>query len=126
MVHTTITSDMVKAQLADNIIAREHEIHHYQVNIDNYTAILANLSTEWPANLLQYKGLSTQQIAEQVPDADMIVVSNLIMADNLTKALKTEKIEQSKSKQVYDALISQLDPAEIEALLATAAAKFGV
>jgi hypothetical protein len=45
--------------LALNVVHREREVHQYQINIDNYTAMLAAMPQgEPPAEILQY--LSTK------------------------------------------------------------------
>lgn len=120
MEYTTITEEEKKANLATNILAREHEINGYQVNINNYGAMLANLPTEWPNDLLKYKDMSTQQIATNVPDEHLDLVNDLLFADKIKLLLRTEKIEQGKAKHVYNALVSQLHPDEIPALLEAA------
>jgi len=118
----TITAAQKKANLAKNIVAREHEVYGYQVNIDNYTALIALLPSEWPVELAQYQNLTPDQIVDQVPEVDIQEVSDLLFRAKILKLLKTETIEQGKAKHIYDALVSQIDPSELDALLATAAA----
>ena len=65
-----------KEILAASLEAREQEIMHYQINIDNYTIALKKISE-----------LSTQEQAE---------LSDFVQ--QLKNLLQSEKLEQKKSK----------------------------
>jgi hypothetical protein len=90
----TITEATRLATIATAVVQREHEIFHYQINIDNYTAMLA---ARWTPEEQEYH-------------------------DRIAALLLTEKAEQSKAKRVYDALIAQLPADQMDALITTAAA----
>jgi hypothetical protein len=47
---------MTKQQLQEAIEQRESEVSGYQVNIDNYTRMIAELPCEWPDDLIDFKG----------------------------------------------------------------------
>lgn len=119
----TITAEEKKAQLAQNIVYREREVHGYQANIDNYTQMLKTLPKEWPAALLQFKGMSTEQMIENVPLESLQAVIDLNFRDVIEKRVKAEMIEQRKSMHVYDAMVAQVDSAELPDMLAAAKAK---
>jgi hypothetical protein len=121
---TTLTEEQKVNQLADNVVMREREIHQYQVNIDNYTTMLANLPAgEWPENLAKYKGFTSQQVAKEVPDANIDEVSDLIFRDQVAMLLKTENIEKRKAQRVYDALVGKIAPNELASRLEAAVAR---
>lgn len=120
----SITADEKLAHLAAAVVMRESEIMHYQVNIDNYTAMLAALPAgTWPENLASYKTLALDKIAEQVASADLQAVSDLLHRDKLAALLVTEKLEQGKSIRVLNALLAQLPAKQAQALVDAAKAK---
>jgi hypothetical protein len=91
---TTITDQHRYETIATAVVQREHEIFHYQINIDNYTTMLA---ADWSPEEQGYK-------------------------DKIAALLVTEKAEQSKAKRVYDALKAQLPADQSETLIKAAAA----
>jgi hypothetical protein len=106
--------------LADNIVMREREIMSYDINIANYTAMLAALpDDEWPSHLAQYKTATLDQVPDQYDDT----VSEYQYRDRLRYLIKTEKAERSKSFRVYEALVAQLPEAERDTLIAAAIAR---
>ena len=91
--------------IADNVVARERELYQYDLNINNYEIMLAELPTgDWPEHLVQYKG----KTADQVPDEHDDEVGDLNYRDRLRGLLKTERAERKKSELVYNTLIGQL------------------
>jgi hypothetical protein len=73
--------------LASALEAREQEIMHYQINIDNYTLALDEISQ-----------LSVDERAELSA-----------FADQLRTLLASEKLEQKKSKIMYSVIKKQVD-----------------
>jgi len=73
--------------LAASLESREQEVLHYQINIDNYTIALADISA-----------LSVEERAE---------IS--VFADQLRTLLATEKLEQKKAKIMLEVIRKQLD-----------------
>jgi len=103
--------------LADNIVMREREIMSYDINITNYTAMLAALpEDEWPSHLAQYKTATLDQVPDEFDD----IVSQYQYRDRLRYLIKTEKAERAKSFRVYEALIAQIPEAERDTLIGAA------
>jgi hypothetical protein len=105
---------MVTAQEhLNNLIAaafhREMEVYQYQINVDNYTAMLAALPQDsWPSELLTYKNTPTEALPENLDDASVDLVADYQYRDRLRNLLRSEKIEQSKANRVRAALKSQI------------------
>jgi hypothetical protein len=103
--------------LADNVVMREREIMSYDINIANYTAMLAALpEDEWPSHLAQYKTATLDQVPDELDD----IVSQYQYRDRLRYLVKTEKAERAKSFRVYEALIAQIPEAERDTLIGAA------
>jgi len=120
MEYLTISQEDRQNAIADAIVARENEVFSYQLNIDNYTAILASmsdLSNEWPPAILSYKNIVPTNAALVVPDDKIDLVSQYMYRDRIQHLLKTEKIEQAKSIKVLEALKSQLPIDQIVGLV---------
>jgi chromosome segregation ATPase len=73
--------------LASALEAREQEIIHYQINIDNYTLALDEISQ-----------LSVDERAELSA-----------FAEQLRTLLASEKLEQKKSKVMFSVIKNQVD-----------------
>lgn len=95
----SITQDDQDRIVAEAVVHREKEIWHYQLNINNYTAMLASLG------------------------AGVLSEHDAAFRDKITALLGTEKIEQAKSMRVLDALLSQLPAGQAESLVLAAKAK---
>ena len=88
---------------------RELEIYHYQINIDNYTAMLAALPSDgWPAHLVGYAASSIDQLPIDMSDADVDSINDYKYRDGLRIAVRSDRAEQSKTIRVLDALKSQI------------------
>lgn len=106
--------------LADNAVMREREIMSYDINIANYTAMLASLpDDDWPEHLAQYKAATL----DHVPDEHDDIVSQYQYRDRLRYLIKTEKAERAKSFRVYEALLAQLPEDQRDTLMAEAIAR---
>ena len=97
----------------DNLVTaayhRELEVYQYQINIDNYTMMLSALpSDDWPSGLVQYKGVNADSLPYGLSDADVASVTDYQYRDRLRTLLRTEKVEQSKSIRVRDAIKAQI------------------
>lgn len=99
-------------QVADSIAGREKEIYQYQLNINNFEAMLAgiaaSLPAEWPENLLQYRSWDRDRLVATLDDATLETVTGLLFRDNLRMRIRTERIEQKKSQLVLDSLKLQV------------------
>jgi len=89
------------------ILNREEEIFGYQINIDNYTALLKSLPAEWPEHLEKYNNANDKTFLN-LPEADAFLVSDLLFRTSLEKTLMAEKIERRKAMQIMHAIESQL------------------
>jgi hypothetical protein len=99
------------AFIANAAIGREAEMSIYQVNIDNYTAMLLALPQDtWPDDIVQYQNATIESLPHDMPDDEVFKISDYQYRDRITKLLRTEKVEQVKVQHVYNALLSQLPP----------------
>ena len=100
--------------IADAIIQREREHHHYEVNRLNYLAMLSAMNADvtipkqWPANLVQYQNVFGEQLAAQLSGADYLTVTTLQHRDRVRMLLATTISEQNKVEGVYNALTTAL------------------
>jgi hypothetical protein len=105
-----ITQDEHDKNLAQSIEMRENEVYQYQININNFEAMVASLGslpTQWPAHLVQYRGMSRDQMAARIEDDDELeIAAGLAFRDELKARIRSEKMEQRKSKMVLDALVN--------------------
>lgn len=115
-------------QLADSIAGREKEIYQYQVNINNFEAMLAGMAAalpaEWPENLLQYRTWDRDRLVATLDDATLETVTGLLFRDNLRIRIRTERIEQRKAQMVLESLkLRVTDPNAVKAKIAEEKAK---
>jgi hypothetical protein len=94
---------MNKEQLQQALQQREQDVAGYQVNIDNYTAMIAMLP-EWPERLLPHRGAEPVSFLGQWPFEEIQLLSDLQFKDKLERTLLTERLEQRKSMFVLKAL----------------------
>lgn len=100
---------MTKEELQQAIKIREADIANYQVNIDNYTAMIAMLPASWPARLEQYRSTAPVELSRLLPFEDIQTVSDLQFKEQLQNTLLTERLEQRKSMLVLAALRGRND-----------------
>ena len=107
--------------LTQAAIGREQEISHYQINIDNYTVMLASLPTDdWPAEIAPYQGADVSVLPHDMPEETVSLISDYQYRDRLRALLRTEKIEQNKVVRLLSALKAQIGADYEEVLLAQA------
>ena len=124
MTYMTVTTQDTLTALADNVVHREREVHQYQINIDNYTVMLSALpQDDWPADIVQYKTTQTENIPFSVPMETVQLIADYQYRDRLSYLLRTENIEQSKTKRVLEALKAQIPTDQLEQMVADAKAK---
>ena len=120
MYMTINTQDTINT-LALNVVHREREVHQYQINIDNYTTMLAALPQgEPPAEILQYMSTKTEELPLSVSLDVMQQIADYQYRDRIAYLIRTELIEQSKAKRVLDALKAQIPADQLDALVAEA------
>jgi hypothetical protein len=119
--YMTINPQDTINSLALNVVHREREVHQYQINIDNYTTMLAALPQgEPPAEILQYMSTKTEELPFSVSLDVMQQIADYQYRDRISYLIRTELIEQSKAKRVLDALKAQLPADQLDALVAEA------
>ena len=92
----TITTADKQNAIADAIVVREAEIWQYQLNIQNYTAMIAGFGP------------------------DPLSAEDAKFRDKLAALVITEKAEQAKSIRVLDVLKAQLPADQIVGLVTAA------
>lgn len=87
--------------------ARQAEIAQYESNIAMYTAIAANLPSEWPEHLIQYKGAKNKhEVISGIEDlADVELLSDLWTHDDAKAAIRTETLEKRKAEAILSTLV---------------------
>lgn len=82
------------------------EVAQYEANIAMYQGILANLPTEYPAHLVQYKNAANKHAtAAQIDDLDdMELLSKLWYGDECYAAIRSEMVEMQKAKAILAVL----------------------
>jgi Tfp pilus assembly protein PilO len=118
-------TSIVTAQDTLNIISnayvgRVQEVHMYQINIDNFTIMLAgfpsdNISDE----LSHYLDVEIKDLPESLTDEEVQLITDYKYKAELTKRIRTEKAEQSKAQRVLDALKSQIPADQLDTLVAS-------
>jgi hypothetical protein len=104
-----ITDNEKLASAVMNAYYREMEIHGYQVNIDNYSAMLLALpSDDWPQDWVAFKGVKVEDLPHSLSDDDVQAISDYQYRDRLRSLVRTEKAEQSKSIRIRDVLKAQV------------------
>lgn len=105
---------MNKEQLLEAITQRKTDIAHYQINIDNYAAMIAMLPKEWPESLRAYRSAEPASLIDQWPFEDIQLLSDLQFKEKLERSLLTERLEQRKSAFVLKALQNRLEEGAYE------------
>lgn len=99
----------------NNLVAqcygRMLEIYAYQVNIDNYTAVLNGLPTDdVPERLANYINMQLTDLPYDMSDEDIQLLSDYQYRIRLRLLLRTEKGEQNKCQRLLDAMKIQIGP----------------
>ena len=122
--YLTITNQDTIDTLAMNVVHREREVHQYQINIDNYTAMLAALPQgEVPADIAPYMDTPTEELPAISPLETIQLIADYQYRKRIQFLVRTEAIEQGKAKRVLDALKAQLPAEQLDTLVADALVK---
>jgi hypothetical protein len=81
---------------------RQAEVDSYAANIAVYTALLATLDGNWDADLIHLKDLPAHTAAEQCPLNRIDRLAKLQQFEQVSRLLKTETLEWTKSKSILD------------------------
>ena len=97
-------------ELEQAIEQREIEVQGYQTNIDNYALMIDELPSEWPEDLVKFKGKEISEIVQSIADEKCLAqVADLLFRDKLQITLWTERLEQRKAKLVLKILKDQAE-----------------
>jgi len=96
---------MTPEQLQEAIEFRQKEISTYQVNIDNYGAMIGMLPAACPEHLKQFLEHDIKSLSVVMPFDDIQLISDFKFRKQLEQALVVEKLEQRKSWFVLQALL---------------------
>ena len=122
--YLTITNQDTIDTLALNVVHREREVHQYQINIDNYTAMLAALPQgDVPEEVAPYMDTPTEDLPAFIPLETIQLIADYQYRKRITFLIRTEAIEQGKAKRVLDALKAQIPADQLDALVADALVK---
>ena len=86
--------------------ARIDEVAQYESNIALYQSMLVNLPTEYPAHLLEYKDATDKHaVIGKIANLDDVnLLSDLWIADDCIKAIRTETLEKRKAEAILSVL----------------------
>jgi len=92
-----------------NAYHREMEVYQYQINIDNYTTMMAAMSSDaWPETLSAWASTEIANLPATMSDEDVELISDLQYRDRIRSLIRTEKAEQNKARRVLEALKQQI------------------
>ena len=104
-----VTAEEHLANLIANAFHREMEVYGYQVNVDNYTTMLAVLPADgWPAHLVDYTAATIDSLPMDLSDENVQLVADYQYRDRLRALLRSERVEQGKAARVLEALKTQI------------------
>lgn len=113
-----------EADLADQIVGRTFEQYQYDINIQNYEALLAGLPEgEWPEDLAGFKGMADHDAAFACPSDRVDELSQYLLRDRVANLIKSERVERAKVAAILGALDAQLVGANRDAALQAAVAR---
>lgn len=92
--------------MSEAIEARRQEVAQYDANIAMYEAIIANLPTEWPVHLIEYRGATNEHeaVAKIENLDDVVLLSQLLYADKCRAAIRAETLERTKAAAILAVL----------------------
>ena len=123
-----ITNEKRIQDLADNVVARTHEVYLYDINIANYQTILSASDGSYPDRLLALRDLPQEQAVAQCPIEDLAELAELQQYTRVSALIKSEIVERTKANGILQVLVTQLqallpDPVEYDAAIAAAVAR---
>jgi hypothetical protein len=80
--------------------ARQAEVDAYSLNVATYQALLKTLDGNWDEDLVQFKGIESQEAARQCPMDRLERLAVLQQFEQVTNLLKTEIVERAKSAAI--------------------------
>ena len=98
-----------KESLETNIAHRVTEVEEYQVNVDNYTAMLKIIPSELSEKLEQHRYHKIDELVTTLTGDELTLLSDVQFHAKIAGSLIMEKLEQRKSQFVMDAMKVQLE-----------------
>ena len=124
-----IDTAKVISDLADNIVMRTNEVYSYDINIENYEHILSTYLSEYPEHMSYLEGIDPAGAIGNCLPEHLPELAQIIQSSNVSKIIKTEIVERTKSQMILDTLISRLQnmttDEEYDAAIAAAVARRG-
>ena len=99
---------MNKQQMQGLMDARKADIASYQVNIDNYSAILKMIPQALPVELEVYRQQPIDGLIGTLPLDQIVAISDMQFRDKLSHTLIVEMLEQRKSAFILSAIEAQI------------------
>lgn len=124
MAYISIDLTEKQKEVARQIVLRENEVHAYQTNIDNYTAMVSGyVMGEWPEEIIQFKGVPAEAMPHGLSDEIEDAVMRYNFRDRILYLIRTEKREQHVAQNFLDVLKSQFPSDQLEAAVLEAKAE---
>lgn len=98
-----------KESLETNIGHRETEVEGYQVNVDNYTAMLDLIPNVLPDELEEHRYHKIDTLVIELSEEDITALSDVQFHAKIAGSLVMERLEQRKAQFVMDAMKVQLE-----------------
>jgi hypothetical protein len=83
---------------------RQLEVDAYKANISTYRILLATLDGNWDDDLINLKGIESQEAAKMCPQDRLLRLAVLQQFDQVTDLLKTEIVECAKAEAILNIL----------------------
>lgn len=120
----SITPQDTLTSLVEQLLYREKEVHQYQINIDNYNQMLSTLPQgAIPDELASYASTPAEELPPEFPIETVQLLADYQWRDRVSYLIRTENIEQNKSKRILESLKAQIPSDQLDALVAAALAK---
>lgn len=113
-----LTQDQQDNDIAAAIEGREREIANYDLNAENYRAMLAGyaaLAESWPIKIRSFQNQNPHKVAEVLNDEDFALFSQYAHRDQIRILLRTTIAERAKSAAVLTALEKSIPPERLSA-----------
>lgn len=98
-----------EADLADQIVSRTYEVYQYDLNIQNYEAMLTTLPTdEWPDSIVDLKNMTDHEASFACPSDLVDILAQYQLRDRVQNLVKSEQVERAKAAAILSAVDAQL------------------
>ena len=96
-------------QISEIIASRQEELNAYQLNIDMYNSLLANLPSELPARLEEYRQRPDKHVAAtEIQNLDDVsLLADVWYFDEIKGRIRSEIVEMRKVQAIISVLEAQ-------------------